>query len=549
MHESFLKRMPTIRMTEGVLLLGAFLISMILSFFGNSSVFPLGVADFIFFFILAFFFALYRSGWAFLIFLSLLPFETVNLSLDVLPLSLRPYQLFAGVILLSMGVRFVVRRLSFSIMHFRWFDALPIAFGIGGVLSVGFASDVPSAAKQAVVALSFVAIYFLSRQFLGETHDARRVVFFLMLSSVSTALFALWQSVRFTAGHASFEVMPGRPNAFFSEPDWLGMFCIFSGVLALALLFFDLTRNKEWEGNVFSKSLPDQCCKMFQRHAFSLWSFVFLVISWVGLLLTVARSAWVGFAFSALLFPMLLLWEDSWHPRSWRWKRMVRGYVLVVLSFSIAILAIRAFQLTTFDLTDRAGSTASGRQEITVSCDAPDVFPEIIENVSELSHYNCRFIRLEDIDVERAAGKFVTTVSRPDPSIEARRAISRKTTETLVSHWLFGIGWGGIGNILGTDDRGASLNASNAFLEAWLGGGIVSALSFAVLWILIPVYAVRKFFFGKQESAKTLSRSVAAFFLLSWAGFTIFNLFNSGILLGFVWVWLGSVGIIATREK
>ncbi|QQS15707.1 MAG: O-antigen ligase family protein [Candidatus Moraniibacteriota bacterium] len=539
-----------IRMTEGVLLLGAFLVSILLFFFGNSQVFPLGITDFIFFSILAFFFALYRPGWAFLIFLALLPFEMVDISPGVLPLSLRPYQLLSGVILLSMGIRFATKRLPFPIMRFRWFDTLPIIFGIGGVLSISCSADVPSAAKQAVVVFSFVAIYFLSRQFLGGARDARRIVLFLVLSSVGTALFALWQSVRFTAGHAAFEVMPGRPNAFFSEPDWLGMFFILSGTIALALLFLDLTRNRVTEGEMLSGHLlSDRCRRTFRQSAVLLLSFAFLALSWTGILLTVARSAWVGFALSSFLFPMLLLWEDSWRLRSWQWTRMAKGYVIIALSFVAAILVIRGFRLTTFDLTDRAGSTASGQQEITVSCDTSGVLPKSIESVSELASYGCRFIRLEDMNAEQAAGKFVTTVFRPDPSIEARRAISQKTTEILVSHWLFGIGWGGIGNILGTDDRGASLNASNAFLEAWLGGGLISALSFLMLWTLVPLYALRRFFVSARESDQGSYRAIAVFFLLSWVGFTVFNLFNSGILLGFVWVWLGGIGIIAVREK
>lgn len=547
---SLSKHMLMIRMTEGVLLLGAFLVSILLFFFGNSQVFPLGIADFIFFSILAFFFALYRPGWAFLIFLALLPFEMVDISPGVLPLSFRPYQLLAGVILLSMSIRFATKRLPFPIMRFRWFDTLPIIFGIGGVLSISCSADVPSAAKQAVIVFSFVAIYFLSRQFLGGARDARRIVLFLVLSSVGTALFALWQSVRFTAGHAAFEAMPGRPNAFFSEPDWLGMFFILSGTIALALLFLDLTRNRVTEGGMLSGHLlSGWCWRIFRQYAVLLLSFVFLALSWTGILLTVARSAWVGLALSSFLFPTLLLWEGSWRLRSWQWTRMAKGCVLVVLSFVAAILVIRGFRLTTFDLTDRAGSTASGQQEITVSCDTPGVLPKSIESVSELASYGCRFIRLEDVNAEQAAGKFVTTVFRPDPSIEARRAISQKTTEILVSHWLFGIGWGGIGNILGTDDRGASLNASNAFLEAWIGGGLISALSFLMLWTLVPLYALRRFFVSARESDQDSYRAIAVFFLLSWVGFTVFNLFNSGILLGFVWVWLGGIGIIATREK
>lgn len=545
------------RITEGMLLLGAFLLSVLLLCFGNSAVFPLGVVDFVFFSALAFFCSLYRPGWAFLLFISLLPFEMIDLSSDILPLSIRPYQLLGSILILSIVIRFVTHRLPFLLMRFRWFDVLPIVFGVGGLLSIGFAPDGAGAAKQSVVALSFVALYFLSRQFLGEVRDVRRVMPFLLLASASTALFSLWQSMRFTEGLVSFEVMPGRPNAFFSEPDWLGMFCIAAGSMALALLFYvlhersvegDLPKHASGEQRPYSRQLASFLCR-YSNGLLLLSCFLFLTLSLLGLLLTVARSAWAGFAFSLPLFLLLLLWARAWHPRFWYWKRLLKGVLLVVSSGVAAIFVIAGFHLTTFDLTDRAGSAASGQQRITVSCDTPTVLPESIADISELSSYGCRFIRLEAIDAEQAAGKFIGTVSRPDPSIEARRVISRTIFETLRSHWLFGIGWGSIGNILGTDDRGASLNASNAFLEAWLGGGLISGLSFLVLWILIPIFALRTFFARGGELERVTLRSVAVFFLVSWIGFTVFNVFNSGVLLGFVWVWLGGIGIIAGRGK
>ncbi len=544
-----------IRITEGALFFGAFLLSLFFLFSGNSAIFPLDMADFTFFVMIAFFFALYRPGWAFLVFLSLLPFEMVNLSPEALAFSLRPYQLLGGALLLSMLARFIVHRLPFSVMRFRWFDIMPIVFGLGGFLAIGFASDTLNATKQALIALSFVALYFLSRQFLGEVRDVRRVMPFLVLSSVCTILFALWQSIQFTAGRISFEVMSGRPNAFFAEPDWLGMFLVLSGSLALGLLFYYFDQYRTDESTENTRLAEPSFLKRsiyalshYSRTSFLFFVFCFLTLSWLGILLTVARSAWVGFVFSVLLFlKLLLVGGHSWSFRNWRWKLFAQGCGAVAVSFVVALIMVWGFQLTTFDLTNRAGSTTSGQQEITVSCEAPVALPERIESVSELSSYGCRFIRLEEIDAEQSAGRFVSTVSRPDPSTEARRVIGQKTFETLKAHWFFGIGWGGIGSILGTDDRGAVFNASNAFLESWLGGGILSALAFLVLWMLVPIFALRTFFGFGNESNQGVSRAVSVFFLVSWIGFTVFNIFNSGILLGFVWVWLGSIGIITKK--
>ncbi len=542
-----------IRMVPIALLSGAVFLNLFFLVFGNSELFPLGEIDVWFFVALSFLFALYRPGWAFLIFLSLLPFEMVNLSPDSIPFSLRPYQLLGANILLAIFLRFLFRRLSFSPVKFRWFDVLPLLFALGGFFSIASASDSAGASKQAVVALSFVALYFLSRQFFGEARDARRALLFLVVPSVLTALFALWQSVRFTAGLSSFEVMPGRPNAFFPEPDWLGMFLIFSSSIFLSLMFFLLERgslkingemqNEKCTMKNFEKSSLYSFFKFFILH----FSFLTLLL---GLLLTVARSAWVGFAFSALLFlKLLLVGKYSWNPREWRWKLFAKGSTAVFASFLLALFAVWAFRLTTFDIGSRAGSTVSGVQEITVSCATPISLPERIGDVAELSPYDCRHIRLEDIEAEKNAGKFISTVLRLDPSIEARRVIREKTFETLREHWLFGIGWGSIGDILGTDDRGSALNASNAFLEVWLGGGMISLIAFALFWLCVPFFALRTSFgrhLGGEDAFS--SRAVAVFFLTSWVGLTVFNFFNSGILLGFVWVWLGAIGMIAEKK-
>lgn len=551
-----------IRALPVALFSGAVFLNFFFLFFGYSGLFPLDHIDFSFFAALSFFFALYRPGWAFLLFVSTLSFETINLLPEVFSVSVRPYQLAGAAILAGLFVRFLRNRRSFPFARLRWFDALPLVFALGGFLACFFVAGFGEAFKQAMVVFSFVALYFLSRQFFGDARDARRVFSFFAISSVCAALFALWQSFRFTSGLSSFEVMPGRPNAFFAEPDWLGMFFVFVGSLALVCLFYFLEKSyfekrKEfgiWKKEFYEKSGDsDRYGDVSSHFLFFVLSFLFLTLFILGLLLTAARSAWIGFALSSLSFlAILLVGRYLPDPRGLRWGLFVRGGIMVLSSFALALFFVWMFRLTTFDLWSRAGSSVSGMQEITVSCGAPVSIPERIENVSELSLYDCRHIRLEDIEMEQLSGKFILTVLRPDPSIEARRDIREKTLETLREHWLFGIGWGNIGNILGMDERGASFNASNAFLEAWLGGGILAFLAFAALWILFPIFAVRVLFsFASDGDSGLLSRTVAAFFLFAWLGGTFFNFFNSGILLGFLWVWLGGIGMIAPsiRER
>lgn len=549
-----------IRILPIALLFGAAILNGAFLFFGNSSVFPLGVFDVVFFAVLFFFFALYRPGWAFLMFLAVLPFEIVNLAPEVFPVSIRPYQLFGAAILGSLLVRFVFRRHSFPFVSFRWFDALLLVFISGSLASLFFAPDLSIAGKQTVVVVSYVGLYVLSREFLNTANDVRRIIPFLILSALGAIFFAIWQSARFTAGLSSFEVMAGRPNAFFSEPDWLGMYLICVGSSALASLFFFLEqkcfkgeealgiRNNE---NEFGKKAVGDAERYsdvsYNSFALILSSF-FLSVSFLGLLLTVARSAWVGFFVSLVIFLKLLLFQKYgfFIAREWRWGLLAKGVGIVSLTLSLALFIVWAFRLTTFELSGRAGSAVSGFQEITISCGAPVSLPEKIGNVSDLFAYGCRHIRLEEIESERRAEKFVTTILRPDPSIEARRLIREKTFLTLRENWVLGIGWGNIGSVLGTDDRGARYNASNAFLEVWLGGGILSLLSFLALWLLIPFLSVRSFFAHDSGSD---ARAVAVFFLVSWGGCTVFNFFNSGILLGFVWVWLGSIGMLLSEKK
>ena len=98
-----------------------------------------------------------------------------------------------------------------------------------------------------------------------------------------------------------------------------------------------------------------------------------------------------------------------------------------------------------------------------------------------------------------------------------------------------GVGWGSIGKILGADERGASLNASNIFLEIWLGSGLIGLLCFIIFLGNILLKTAKAFISTQDFDAKIFS----VFILSTLSGLIVFNLFNSGILLGFFWVFLG----------
>jgi O-antigen ligase len=109
-----------------------------------------------------------------------------------------------------------------------------------------------------------------------------------------------------------------------------------------------------------------------------------------------------------------------------------------------------------------------------------------------------------------------------------------------------GVGFGSIHTLLGTDERGAGLNASNIFLEVWLGSGLIGMIAFVFVWFSIGItIGVRLL---RQQHKKDDLRNVHVFIFLSWIGLTIFNAFNAGILLGFFWVWL-AVALHFTNKK
>lgn len=496
-----------------------------------AGVFPLGIGDFAFFTVIALLVALYRPAWGFLFFVALLPLETVNIApADLGGVAVRPYQLLGAVTLVAIVVHALSRRRLSKLIKFGWHDLFPLLVVIGGVLSVLNAPASGPALKQAIIVASFFALYILTRHFVRSCADAAELVPFVLGSGCVASVFAIWQNVRFSHGLESFEVMAGRPNATFSEPDWLGMYmALLIGIVLAFLVQAFVSRN-----SVERKT---------RWRIVGLYSMLILFV--LVLVLTVARSAWLGAALAAGLAVVATVTGGSYRFKNWQWKRGGL-YAVSLCVVSVAALGmIHFFHLTTFDLSHRGESTASGWQSITIACDHEAALPEHIASADELSTYGCRHINLEDIDQEQAEGRIVREIYRDDPTVSIRRQTYGTALKLIGEHPVLGIGWGSAGSFLGTDSRGAVLNASNIFFEVWLGSGLLGVIALVVWLGMIGTASVRVFLIESQDKKK---KTLALAVILSGASMLVFDLFNSGILLGFVWVWLGVAPVFLLNQ-
>ncbi len=274
-----------------------------------------------------------------------------------------------------------------------------------------------------------------------------------------------------------------------------------------------------------------------------------------------SRSAWLGAFLIVLGFLKINLlysekivqgalkktkfWEGILQviKRPWNWKQFLFALknLLIVGAVSLGIVFI--FRLTNFQLASRAQST-NGMQKITIACNSPVLFVnDKIGSLSDLAQHDCWHINLEEIVGQKAEGRFIQEVYRPDPNVGIRAKIYGVAFEQIKQHPLLGIGWGSISNILGTDERGSGLNASNIFLEIWLGSGLLGFLSFVILLGYIFVSSCGRFV------ATNGSDVAATFILLGLFAIFVPNLFNSGIFLGFVWVFLSIAVGLSGKKK
>lgn len=519
--------------------------------FNNVGVLPFkNITDFILFLLLAFTFALYRPGWSFLLTSGFIVLENVNIAPDAFSISLRPYQIMAFLTLLSLILRKVTNRMNFDLPKLGKVDIAVIVFVLASFVSSLFAISKTTSLKQSVILLSFAMIYALARIFIQDAKDFSKVIPFILSSSFVISFYAILQNIRFQQGLNSFEIMPGRSNATFTEPDWLGIYIVFVIAVIFALLYKTLIiKNQETITKKISNYKSFGNWFFGDRLFFVSWC-LFLVILYVVLILTVARSAWLGASGALFVFVILDLINGGLNPAKWQWKKASKLFFAIFVSLAASIAIVYVFRLTDFQLFNRVQSTASGMQEITISCknipasslSVPIEKPLEINNTDELEKYNCKHINLEDIDKEVSLGNFITIAYRKDPNVEIRGQIYKKSLQQVKENPVFGIGWGNISKILGNDERGAGLNSSNIFLEIWLGGGIIALLSFVFIVGFILIKSIVNYYKTKNWE-----------FLFVILGITVVlipNMFNAGIMLGFVWIYLAvATSLIDIKQK
>lgn len=520
-----------IRTSRLLLLLGTGVFLGLAPILVHRGVLPLSPVNVIFFAFLTYLAALYRPGWVFLILVAVVPLEIVNvLPLDWGGIELRPYQFMAGMLVLALITRATMRTLPFRLMRPQWYDALLLLLALGGFLSITISPEPALSFKQALIVTTFVGLYFLGRIFFRTLVDLRQALPFFVLSSTLVAGYALWQNVRSLVGLPSYQVMAGRPNALFSESDWLGMFLLLPLGVALFLLS-ELVSSRTKHGELVPRFF----------HWVGLLSYLVLIET--TLLLTMARSAWLGavalvVCFLACYLIRLKLETGRLFGRRW-WL-----FLVPFLSTSLASLAFLIYTpLSPFPLLERIESTG-GLQTITISCDERRSLPEAIASIDDLSALGCRHITLEAIESEQNEGRYVTTVDRPDPNVTIRGEIYGRVTRILTDHLWLGLGWGSITTLLGTDERGAGLNASNVFLEVWLGSGIIGLSVFVIFLVYVSLRLLTNVCNPEVDDFGLLSGALLAILI----GLTVFNLFNSGILLGFYFMFLSVVALLAEKR-
>lgn len=489
--------------------------------------FPLGVVNLVFFTTLLLLAALYRPNWCFLLLVAVIPFETISILPAEFGFSLRPYQWVFVVLALALFIRVLSQRTPWRLFQHTQLDFWLALIPIGAFIS-GFASGGEGVRLAAIVA-SFYALYLLGRVFLKTAGDVRIAFITLFASGFVSLSFGILQNIAFEQGRLLQVVMPGRPNGTFAEPDWLGLFAVLLLVLAFSSLYRML---KGGSGDVFTAA-PLQM----------LWQTLLLILVTIGLILTVSRSAWLAAFVAISVWVGVTLFAEG--KRALR--HILQSVQVLVIACIIALVIVVDVPLTRFDLLNRAESTATGLQEITVACDTVTELPEKIGSVDDLSAFQCRHINLEERSMLAAAGYSIQTIKRPDPNVVIRSDIYRKTWDEILAHPVLGIGWGNIGTVLGRDANGAAYNASNVWLELFLGAGLIGFLGLAGAFVFIGYRSLRVLFF---EHGLDQVRSHLPLILSLLTAFLVFNLFNAGLLIGFVWISLAAVpALLLSRES
>lgn len=494
------------------------LITLFLALLPWQPFFVIDEVHFFFYAFLVFLACLYRPLWVFLLLIAVLPLETTNLLPPSWSIAVRPYQLLTLLLSMALGLELVTKKIKWPLFTLQKIDIGVGVLLLGAFLAVPKAIAMETALKQAVILGSFVLLYVLFRYFLSQSTQLKEYRAALIIGVSVVLVAALGQSIIFILGGNAGMVMEGRPNATFFEADWLGLFVALGALVAFASLWASYKT------------------KRFRTQPLCFVGILLLAEGLFGvLILTVARSAWLALfvGMGVLLLGSVYFLFKNW----WRKKVLIRTLVTVLGIILSTSLIIWVTGLTRFDLSNRLTSTATGEQRITVACETPTVLPETIASVAELGQYQCQHIRLEEREAEHLLGKSIQEVNRQDPNFHTRSAIYWQTVEILQAHPFLGIGGGNSSILLGTDERGAGLNASNIFLETWLSFGLLGFLGLVFVLGALGLTLFQEVLRGSEKHLLGLALLVTL---------VVFNLFNAGMLMG---IFFGLLAYLVTLSE
>ncbi len=465
-------------------------------------------------------FSIFRPAIAFVLFIAVIPVEIMTLIPPSYSVVLRPYQLFG----IACFIGIFSRYMRGQKITFKW-HSLDALIGIFIGLSFGVlagATDVGISLRQTIILLSYGVLFFVVRVYVKQIKDVLGLFPIMIGSGWVIALYAIGENVLYFQGLMQHEVMPGRSNATFMEPDWLGMYLVFVFAMCLAYLYYNAHHKHVW--------------KFFD---IALYGATFTIVSAV--IITAARSAWLGMIVVSVIYLSIIFLQRKYKMCA-RHALWTGSLVLLGSGF------VTVFQVTNFALDDRVSSLGTGQQEITVSCD--DVkYAETLErkghitSIDELSAYACRHINVEEVASEVSAGRPVIMIYRDDPTVAIRKTIYTKTFRSIKENMMIGTGWGSSSVILGTDERGTPLNASNIFFETALSIGIIGAGILMLIFIVIIMRSGYVFY----QNYDMMTNAVALFGILGTVAIIVPNFFNTGLFLGFIWIYFGMVAILFNK--
>lgn len=451
----------------------------------------------------------------FFILIFLIPFENYKLELGNL-FSLRPYQVAAVLLLVFVAYFYFKGKIKTDelLIPFRPpVSKLLAVYFVVSLASLVNSPDLKNGFQETIVLLSFLFIYWLVIFFIKNKDDVKNLFYVILSSGLFAAVFGLIQAVVYKTGLEFIEVMPGRPNSILPEPDWFGFFMVF--VLAVLVSSRFIGRQKIAASDVGQN--VDRQPIIFSFLGNRYFSYVLELLFYISIILTIARASWLA-AIAVIGLYLLLTFLDKENRFTLAFSRGVK----VLLIFAVSLGIIYAFNLTPFPLKNRLLSIVT-RQEIHAVTTDPKTGKEISIAKEDIESYKKRGIEVKEKKVD-------------DVNILRRTESFTNSSDIILRHPLLGIGYGGIETYFGE-----GVNANNIFMEIWAATGIIGLIVFSLIFYCI----FRDWLFYYFKKINNENRVYLFFVILGFAAIIIPNIFNSGLFLGFFWVYLGVASSLA----